>query len=149
MGDIIPCRFLVRESYVDPCHAEISCPGHTTRRYRTLSGEHVELRPGDLYFEDAHVPNAPCVWWGNCDGRHLICMVPDGHGGTFRWNIDGRASNCSLPANMTHRCWRRHGDPSKGECHVDKVGLTCTAGAGSIAVGGYHAFLHNFALRKC
>jgi hypothetical protein len=27
--------------------------------------------------------------------------------------------------------------------HVDKAGLTCQAGAGSILCGNYHGFLHN------
>jgi hypothetical protein len=35
----------------------------------------------------------------------------------------------------------RHGEPP--QITVDKRGLTCHAGAGSIALGSYHGFLHN------
>lgn len=40
-----------------------------------------------------------------------------------------------------HKCWVRHGEPP--DLHVDKAGVTCNAGAGSILSGDYHGFLHN------
>jgi hypothetical protein len=47
-----------------------------------------------------------------------------------------------------HRCWVRHG--TVGEpLHVDKIGHTCAAGAGSISVEGFHGFLHHGVLRDC
>ena len=40
-----------------------------------------------------------------------------------------------------HKCWVRHGDPRTGIVTVDKNGVTCGAGAGSIATRGWHGFL--------
>ena len=100
------------------------------------------------------------------DGRALVVMCPGGH----EWLIDGRASNCDHQCvncghpyhehsdsggyNPTrigcdngyqprdggaHRCWVRHGVPPA--VSVDKSGLTCGAGGGSILVPGWHGFL--------
>lgn len=69
------------------------------------------------------------------DGRNLMVKCPNGHD----WNIDGRASNCGLPQDDVHHCWIRHGDPP--DLVVDKNGVTCSAGAGSILAGDYHGFL--------
>lgn len=118
------------------------------RRYDTPSGR---TEPGSLYFAEWYPcrdVSGKCVihGWSNCDGRHLLCVLPNGH----VWDIDGRASNCTMPDDTTHRCWVRHGDPEKGEpVHVDKNGHTCAAGAGSIAVPNWHGFLHNGELRSC
>lgn len=79
------------------------------------------------------------------DGRSLICKLPDGHD----WMIDGRASNCTLPDDTVHKCWVRHGRPEDGTLHVDKNGVTCAAGAGSIATPKYHGFLHHGHLTDC
>lgn len=68
------------------------------------------------------------------DGPHLCVQTPGG-----RWVIDSRASNCGLPFDYEHRCWIRHGDPPA--ITVDKHGVTCAAGAGSIQCGNYHGFL--------
>lgn len=46
-----------------------------------------------------------------------------------------------------HKCWVRHGEAPN--IHVDKNGVTCGAGAGSIAVPSYHGFLHNGHLTDC
>lgn len=70
-------------------------------------------------------------------GPQLTVILPGGH----PWNIDGRASNCTLPEDFEHRCWVRHGEPPA--ITVDKDGLTCAAGAGSIQVDGWHGFLRN------
>lgn len=69
------------------------------------------------------------------DGRALVCVLPNGH----HWHIDSRANNCGLPADDLHRCWVRHGEPP--DLTVDKNGLTCPAGAGSIQSGDWHGFL--------
>ena len=74
------------------------------------------------------------------DGPHLVVILPNGQ----PWNIDSRASNCTLPYDYEHRCWVRHGEPPN--ITVDKNGLTCAAGAGSIMAGDYHGFLQNGAL---
>lgn len=79
------------------------------------------------------------------DHRSLVVKCPDGH----EWMIDNRASNCTLPGDNTHQCWVRHGKPEDGTLHVDKNGNTCAAGAGSIATGKWHGFLHNGYLVSC
>lgn len=66
----------------------------------------------------------------------LIVATPDGD-----WNVDARASNCTMPMDRLHRCWVRHGAPP--EITVDKAGLTCAAGGGSIQKDKYHGFLRN------
>lgn len=102
------------------------------------------------------------AWWmpepyRGPDGRSLVVKCPGGS----EWMIDGRASNCPMPAlirqaadehgegspehevlqaqDKAHRCWIRHGDPPA--ITVDKDGVTCSAGAGSIQAGAYHGFL--------
>jgi len=72
------------------------------------------------------------------DGRRLIVMTPGG-----LWDIDSRASNCTMPHDDAHQCWVRRGKPEDGTLHVDKSGLTCAAGAGSIQFPNWHGFLHN------
>jgi hypothetical protein len=91
------------------------------------------------------------------DGLSLHVRTPGGD-----WCVDSQASNCTRPQNQpvdgqpgctrfvrTHYCWIRHGDPRTGMVHVDKVGETCAAGAGSIVVGNYHGFLHHGVLVSC
>ena len=107
--------------------------------------------PGEMYFADwygCEERGGSCIHgWTNCDGKHLIVHLPgDEH---HWWDVDGRASNCTMPGDTLHRCWVRHGDPATGVVHVDKNGLTCAAGAGSIASRAYHGFLHNGALTSC
>jgi hypothetical protein len=66
-------------------------------------------------------------------------------------HVDGRLAREQLHAadDDVHKCWVRHGDPRTGELHVDKNGVTCSAGAGSILSGSYHGFLHNGYLVEC
>jgi len=121
------------------------------RLYRAVNGEEIaydQLKVGDLFFinidrgeeHDCHSR------WTNCDGNHLHCVLPGNH----HWDIDGRCSNCTKREDTLHRCWVRHGDPRKGEpVHVDKNGLTCAAGAGSIVVPGFHGFLHSGYITGC
>ncbi len=101
------------------------------RMYDTPSGK---LEPGNLYYANWLPEN---MYWDNHTGPNLMCMLPNGH----EWNIDSRASNCGLPNDRLHRCWVRHGEVPN--IHVDKNGLTCDAGAGSIQSGDFHGFLHN------
>lgn len=79
------------------------------------------------------------VWspWKGPDGRSLVVKCPGGS----EWMIDGRATNCTLPNDTVHRCWIRHGEPPR--ITVDKNGVTCSAGAGSIQIGNYHGFLRD------
>lgn len=90
------------------------------------------------------------------DGMALYCICPGGH----QWGIDGRASNCDSPCSVCgmpyhshkdkghsykdvkpHQCWIRHGTPPN--ITVDKNGVTCNAGAGSILTPNWHGFLRN------
>lgn len=73
--------------------------------------------------------------WDNETGPHLIVRCPSGRD----WDIDSRCSNCTLPNDRAHRCWRRHGVPPN--VTVDKIGATCAAGAGSILLPNWHGFL--------
>lgn len=71
------------------------------------------------------------------EGPQLTVVCPNGS----EWTIDSRASNCTLRYDYEHRCWVRHGEPPM--VTVDKNGLTCAAGGGSIQAGDYHGFLQN------
>lgn len=77
-----------------------------------------------------------CWYWENCTSAHLIVMTPGGS-----WDTDSRASNCTMPNDKTHRCWVKHGAPPN--LTIDKNGVTCQAGAGSILSGNYHGCLSN------
>lgn len=71
------------------------------------------------------------------DGAPLIVNTPGG-----AWLVDDQASNCTMPDDRRqerHHCWVRHGVPPL--ITVDKAGVTCGAGAGSIQCGNYHGFL--------
>jgi hypothetical protein len=84
------------------------------------------------------VPAGSASMIGN-DRRSLVVKCPDGHD----WMIDARASNCTMKDDNLHHCWVRHGRPEDGNLHVDKNGLTCAAGGGSIDTGKWHGHLHN------
>ncbi len=77
------------------------------------------------------------------DGPQLIVMCPSKADGTGRmkWNVDSRASNCSMPYDYEHRCWVRTGEPPN--VTAGKDGPTCSAGAGSIQAHEWHGFLLN------
>ncbi len=78
--------------------------------------------------------------WKGADGISLTVMLPTSPPAT--WAVDAEASNCTRKGEL-HKCWIRHGDPRTQSVTVDKNGDTCQAGAGSIAVDGYHGFLQN------
>lgn len=133
----------------DHCGAPVSADAirqvFNKRLYNTSSGN---PEPGDLFWAPwYHHPDykRACCKWDNCnDPRgHLMAVLPNGH----QWDIDSRASNCTMKEDRTHRCWVKHGEPP--DIHVDKNGHTCQAGAGSIAVEGYHGFLHNGEFTSC
>jgi len=95
------------------------------------------LEPGCVYLRD-HYSDHCSGGWSNCEGPHLMVICPNG----AEWDVDGRANNCGLPDDTTHRCWVRVGDPQHPETlHVSKDGESCAAGAGSIQAGDYHGFL--------
>jgi len=110
----------------------IRCAMHETFDWDTSEGR---PKPGDMFWItfsggtcSTHEP--PCA-------RHLAVVCPDGHW----WDIDGRASNCTMKEDKLHRCWVRHGDLPN--ITVDKNGVTCAAGAGSIQTDRWHGFLRN------
>lgn len=98
-----------------------------------------EFGPGAMW--DAHWMHDVPDWCGP-DGKCIVVRLPDG----TDWHIDGRASNCTMPKDNKHRCWVRHGDPPN--LTVDKNGVTCKAGAGSIQTKHYHGFLRDGVLTK-
>jgi hypothetical protein len=86
---------------------------------------------------------AECDAYRGLDGRTLMVKLPGDHD----WIVDGPASNCTIPDDKVHKCWVRHGEAPN--ITVDKNGHTCNAGAGSIAIPGYHGFLRNGQLQEC
>lgn len=93
---------------------------------------------------EAYGPGAMrnCPWmatikdWTGADGLAIMVKCPPNG---REWHIDARASNCSLPDDNVHKCWVRHGEPPN--LTVNKDGVTCTAGAGSIQMPDWHGFL--------
>lgn len=96
-----------------------------------------DMPPGAMY--DADWLHGKWRWWMGDDGISLVVVLPNRH----EWMPDSRASNCTMPDDDAHRCWVRHGDPRLAKLTVDKGGVTCAAGAGSILAGDYHGFLQN------
>ncbi len=68
--------------------------------------------------------------------------------GNHTWYVDSRANNCTMPKDKAHNCWIRHGDPRQCNVHVDKDGVTCKAGAGSIRAPGWHGYLTHGKLQE-
>lgn len=86
---------------------------------------------GAMYYSEHTTPGP--------DGKSLVVKLQDNHD----WYVDSRASNCDLPDDKEHRCWVRHGNPRQANVTVDKNGLTCKAGAGSILIPNWHGYLRN------
>jgi len=158
---VIPLRRIIATVEPRPCELSTCTELHDTTVYRLADGTELpqsQLRPGDVFYSPwalrrQQLEGTHSCPWDNCDGHHLICIVPGeidaaGRVETHHWTVTGRASNCAMPDDRHHRCWVLHGDPERPETmHVDKEGPTCKAGAGSIAVPGYHGFLDHGALR--
>jgi hypothetical protein len=147
--DELPDEWVDGEGEDNVCHTCLSeikvsgSMGYST--YDDATGTRYNCRtdplpPGACYFLEDDYCEGP-------DGLSLIVVTPTGH-----WHVDSRASNCTLPDDKEHRCWVRHGHPSPGHpdgpLHVDKNGLTCAAGAGSIQMRDWHGFLHHGELYK-
>jgi len=108
---------------------------------RSDTGELLPLRkagPGAMWYADWQ----PDEWKG-LDGHSLMVCLPNGR----HWSVDSRASNCTRKDDKVHKCWCRHGEVPV--ITVDKVGDTCSAGAGSILAGNWHGFLRNGVLSEC
>lgn len=102
-------------------------------------------REREPYFDNKSIFMGP-------DDRQLELKLPNGD----IWWTDMRASNCTMRDDNVHRCWVRHGKPEDGTLHIDKNGVTCGAGAGSIVSTpidggrqGWHGFLHNGQFTSC
>jgi hypothetical protein len=110
--------------------------------FETVDGVYVP-RPlvGDFYVQE---PHRWCCWT-NCDGKHVVVLLPsakDGSGDGHEWSPSNRANNCTKKDDTLHRCWVLHGDVDRPETlHVDKDGVTCTAGGGSIQFGDFHGYV--------
>lgn len=113
---------------------------YTDRETKQQHWQQRQLPGGAMWYEDWLPKN---MYWDNQVGPHLAVMLPNGR----EWNIDSRASNCTLPNDRTHRCWVRTGEPPM--VTAGKNGPTCAAGAGSILAGSYHGFLINGELVSC
>jgi len=114
-------------------------------RFNTPS---LQPEPGDMFWQDDHSfkrsGGEHCLYgWSNCDGRHLVALVPTGE----EWHVDSRASNCDKPDEKTHRCWVRHGEPPM--VTAGKQGNTCGAGAGSIQTRKWHGYLQDGVWAVC
>lgn len=89
------------------------------------------------------------------DGLSICCVLlgegtrSDGKPHKHHWYIDYKASNCTKKDDKVHRCWVRHGTFGE-KLTVDKKGVTCGAGAGSIYMDGqkWHGYLRNGILVK-
>jgi len=92
-----------------------------------------DLPPGAMFFME-WMEGIPVMC--GPDGKSLCVITPGGG-----WHVDSRASNCTLPDDDVHKCWCRHGEVPN--ITVNKSGNTCSAGGGSIQIGGYHGFLTN------
>lgn len=96
-----------------------------------------DLPVGACYAAQRDPSRGPNGWPPTgADGLSIVCTLPGGD----HWYIDSRCNNCTLPADRVHRCWIRHGTVGDA-LTVDKNGRTCSAGAGSISVPGWHGFL--------
>jgi hypothetical protein len=103
---------------------------------------------GDCYWADWYECDkrgGNCIHgWTNCDGKHLFVHLPGGSQPENEWHdLMSRASNCTMRSDTLHRCWIVNGRPEDGNLHVDKSGVTCQAGGGSIDTGRWHGCLHN------
>lgn len=93
-------------------------------------------RKMEMAERDPEIKKQPHRYHPDANGRCLAVITPGGY-----WIIDSRASNCTMPNDNDHRCWVRHGEAPN--ITVDKNGLTCAAGAGSIQCGSWHGYLRD------
>ena len=114
----------------------VQCVNYCDTRWEDIpKDEHDFPLPGSMFW--MHYSSGQCdVHDPPCD-QHLAVVCPDRH----IWVIDSRARNCTMPTDKRHRCWVRHGSPPN--ITVDKDGVTCQAGAGSIQTPDWHGFLRN------
>lgn len=143
---------ILKEKYKDqwPKHCECGYEFKTDDESQIFKAQKYTDEAGNLYT----LENAPvgAMWFATwyeeipmlcgTDGKAIIVKTPAGD-----WHIDGKASKCGSPDDHVHKCWCRHGEAPN--LTVDKNGVTCTAGAGSIQIHEYHGFLTNGELTCC
>lgn len=152
-----PARLTERGTYTAPAAAEYDgdphWPTHCACGEAFESGDRWQVfteliyRRADTGAEVTLRASPPGAMWDACwypwkgpDGRSLMVVCPDG----YHWNIDGEASNCTLPDDKEHRCWLRTGEPPKITVGKSAPGQrTCAAGAGSIGTPKWHGFLRD------
>lgn len=107
----------------------------------TLRAAPVGMMWDAFWMRDRYEASEDGPGWVNVgpDGLTLVICVPTKHD----FMPEMRASNCTMKRDGTHHCWVRHGDARKNECHIDKIGHTCAAGAGSIVTSTWHGFIHH------
>lgn len=99
-------------------------------------------RPGDMWYSDS---DYTYCGFQNCDKKHLYVRLPCGGA----WDTDSRANNCTKPDDKVHRCWVKHTEKGVENMTIDKNGVTCGAGAGSIQIAdGWHGFIRQGMLIK-
>lgn len=148
-------RLAPTDADVDSFHLDPRWPTHCECGYEFTPEDHWQVFTAAIYsavdgrgeWPMGEMPLGAmwdAFWMGDShkgpDGRAITVRLPGDHD----WCIDGRASNCTRPDDMTHQCWVRRGDPPK--LTVDKQGDTCDAGAGSIWIdqpNGWHGFLRD------
>lgn len=113
------------------------------------TGERAESLPFGACFDanrDPKTSERTDHYRTGADGLAVVCIVPRTTPPDVCqrgwWFIDGRANNCTKPDDGEHRCWVRHGTVGQ-PLTIDKAGLTCDAGAGSIQMANWHGFLQN------
>jgi hypothetical protein len=143
--DRLKAQYAGKETTCGKCGQVFAPVGHTASGTTQWNTEDGKLHPGDMWWvKHLHDEDGRCriPGWEDCDPRgHLNVMLPNGR----VWDIDSRASNCTMKEDKNHRCWVRHGEPP--HITVDKDGVTCQAGAGSIQAGDYHGFLQDGEIR--
>lgn len=117
---------------------ELERHGSERRVYDNQDG--LNNHVGDMFYAPwMHGKDDHCMYWDNCNHPkgHLMVVMPDGG----IWDTDSRGSNCTKPDDRTHRCWVKHGEVPN--ITIDKNGLTCKAGGGSVKMISWHGFLRD------
>jgi hypothetical protein len=114
------------------------------RLYREPSGQLVQPRDADVgamyfipWYDEFYKPQLEHVLAVVLPGRHI-------------WVVDSQANNCTIPDDRRqerHHCWVIEG--TLPNITAGKSGPTCSAGAGSIAIPGWHGVLRNGYLEGC
>src|ERR1044072_2413872 len=161
MEDLTPYETISCDIDVEPFKDDSRWPTHCVCGYAFQPDDQYQISVDRIYRrtdtgEEMTFQTAPAgaMWdawwypdaWKGSDGIALVVKMPQGG----EWVVDSRCSNCTLPNDNVHKCWIRHGNPRKPETLlVDKNGVTCKAGGGSIQMTNWHGFLRFGFLEEC